>query len=170
MTHVTHEAFDAFFDRDSKVLVLGSMPSPKSREYGFYYAHRQNRFWRVLPAVYGEDSLVGDIEGQKDFLRRHHIALWDVLDSCDIEGASDASIKHPVANDMNRILSQADIHAVFCTGAKAGQLYKRYCLPKCGVPAIVLPSTSPANAAWKLERLIEEYTAVRRAAEEGGIQ
>lgn len=165
MTHVTHEAFGAWFDESSRVLVLGSIPSPKSREYGFYYAHKQNRFWRVLPMVYGEESLVGDIDAQKSFLTRHHIALWDVLDSCDIAGASDASIKNAVPNDMNKILSKALVRAVFCTGTKAGQLYKRYCLPRCGVPAITLPSTSPANCAVKLEQLIERYSQIRAAAE-----
>ena len=102
MTHVTH-TFGPWFDEQSRVLILGTMPSPKSREDGFYYAHRQNRFWRVLPALYGLPPLVGDIEGQKRFLTGHHIALWDVLESCDINGASDASIRNPVPNDMNVI-------------------------------------------------------------------
>ena len=99
---VTHE-FGPWYDTQSRVLVLGTMPSPKSREAGFYYAHPQNRFWRVLPALYGEPPLIGNITAQQDFLTRRHIALWDVLASCEIEGASDSSIRNPVPNDMNVI-------------------------------------------------------------------
>ena len=124
--HVTH-SFGAWFDDASRVLILGTMPSPKSREAGFYYAHPQNRFWRVLPMLYGEAPLVGDIPKQKEFLTRHHIALWDVLDSCEIQGASDASIRNPVPNHMREILDRAPIEAIFCTGQKAGTLFKRYC-------------------------------------------
>lgn len=161
---VTHE-FGPWYDAQSRVLVLGTMPSPKSREAGFYYAHPQNRFWRVLPALYGEPPLVGDIAAQQDFLTRRHIALWDVLASCEIEGASDSSIRNPVPNDMNVILRAAPIRAIFATGQKAGALYKKYCLPQCGVPAQILPSTSPANCAVKLDALCEKYAAIRQAAE-----
>lgn len=158
---VTH-SFGAWFDENSRVLILGTMPSPKSREAGFYYAHKQNRFWRVLPAVYGEPPLVGDIPAQKEFLTRHHIALWDVLESCEIQGASDASIRDPIPNDMNEILQKAPIQAIFATGQKAGALYKKYCLPMCGVPVQVLPSTSPANCAVKLEELCQRYAVIRQ--------
>ena len=161
---VTHE-FGPWYDTQSRVLVLGTMPSPKSREAGFYYAHPQNRFWRVLPALYGEPPLIGNITAQQDFLTRRHIALWDVLASCEIEGASDSSIRNPVPNDMNVILRAAPIRAIFATGQKAGALYKKYCLPQCGVPVQVLPSTSPANCAVKLDALCEKYAAVRQAAE-----
>ncbi len=164
MTHVTH-SFGPWFDEQSRVLVLGTMPSPKSREQGFYYAHRQNRFWRVLPALYGLQPLVGDIDAQKRFLTEHHIALWDVLASCDIKGASDASIQNPVPNDMRVILSLAPIRAIFTTGTKAGNLYRTYCLPQCGVTAVPLPSTSPANCAVSLEQLVERYAVIRQAAE-----
>lgn len=159
--HVTH-SFGAWFDAQSRVLILGTMPSPKSREAGFYYAHPQNRFWRVLPMLYGEQPLVGDIPKQQEFLTRHHIALWDVLDSCDIEGASDASIRNPVPNHMREIIDHAPIEAIFCTGQKAGALYKRYCQKECGVQAQVLPSTSPANCAVKLEQLLERYAVIRQ--------
>ncbi len=165
MKHVTH-TFGPWFDEQSRVLILGTMPSPKSREEGFYYAHRQNRFWRVLPAVYELPPLVGDVERQKQFLTEHHLALWDVLASCDIQGASDASIKNPVPNDMNEILSRAQIRAIFVTGTKAGSLYRKYCLPQCGVPATVLPSTSPANCAVSLDQLCDQYKVIRWAAEE----
>lgn len=165
---VTH-TFGPWYDAQSRVLILGTMPSPKSREAGFYYAHPQNRFWRVLPMVFGEPPLTGDIPAQQAFLTRHHIALWDVLESCEIEGASDASIRNPVPNDMHVILRTAPIRAIFVTGQKAGALYKKYCLPQCGVPAQVLPSTSPANCAVKLDALCEKYTVIRQAIEGGQI-
>lgn len=161
---VTHE-FGPWYDEQSRVLILGSIPSPKSREAGFYYAHPQNRFWRVLPALFGEQPLVGNVAAQKEFLTRRHIALWDVLDSCEIEGASDASIRNPVPNDMNIILQAAPIRAIFATGQMAGKLYKKYCQPLCGVPVHVLPSTSPANCAVKLDTLCERYDIIRQTIE-----
>ena len=122
---VTHE-FDAFFDRDSRVLILGTIPSPKSREQGFYYGHPQNRFWKVLADVLDED-FPETVAERKAFLTRNHIALWDVLASCEIRGASDMSIRNAEPNDMNRILKTADIQAIFATGAKAAELYKKLC-------------------------------------------
>ena len=119
----------------------------------------------MLPALYGEPPLIGNITAQQDFLTRRHIALWDVLASCEIEGASDSSIRNPVPNDMNVILRAAPIRAIFATGQKAGALYKKYCLPQCGVPVQVLPSTSPANCAVKLDALCEKYAVIRQAAE-----
>lgn len=107
---VTHE-FDAFFDKDSRVLILGTIPSPKSREQGFYYGHPQNRFWKVLADVLGEE-FPQTVEERKRFLKRNHIALWDVLESCEIKGASDVSIRNARPNDMNRILRAADIRAI----------------------------------------------------------
>ena len=155
---VRHE-FGPFYDKDSKVLILGSIPSPKSREQGFYYGHPQNRFWKVLADVLGEE-IPETVEQRKKMLAKHHIALWDVLDSCEIKGASDTSIKDPVANDMNVILSKAGIRAIFTTGAKADELYKKMCYPICGVPSIRLPSTSPANCGYKYENLKEEYSQI----------
>ena len=116
---VTHE-FDAFFDKDSRVLILGTIPSPKSREQGFYYGHPQNRFWKVLADVLGEE-FPQTVEERKRFLKRNHIALWDVLESCEIKGASDVSIRNARPNDMNRILQAADIRAIFarCKGSAA---------------------------------------------------
>ena len=146
---VTHE-FDAFFDKDSRVLILGTIPSPKSREQGFYYGHPQNRFWKVLADVLGEE-FPQTVEERKVFLKRNHIALWDVLESCEIKGASDVSIRNARPNDMNRILQAADIRAIFATGAKAAQLYKKLCFPECGVEAVRLPSTSPANCGCSYE-------------------
>lgn len=162
---VSH-GFGPWYDDSSRVLILGTMPSPKSREAGFYYAHPQNRFWRVLPALYEELPLVGDIPAQKAFLTKHHIALWDVLASCEIKGAADSSIRSPIPNDLRVILHTAPIRAVFVTGQKAGMLYRRYCLPMCGVSAQVLPSTSPANCAVGLETLREQYDIIRQTAAE----
>lgn len=155
---VTHE-FDAFFDKDSRVLILGTIPSPKSREQGFYYGHPQNRFWKVLADVLGEE-FPQTVEERKVFLKRNHIALWDVLESCEIRGASDVSIRNARPNDMNRILQAADIRAIFATGAKAAQLYKKLCFPECGVEAVRLPSTSPANCGCSYEKLREAYSQI----------
>lgn len=155
---VTHE-FDAFFDKDSRVLILGTIPSPKSREQGFYYGHPQNRFWKVLADVLGEE-FPQTVEERKVFLKRNHIALWDVLESCEIKGASDVSIRNARPNDMTRILQAADIRAIFATGAKAAQLYKKLCFPECGVEAVRLPSTSPANCGCSYEKLREAYSQI----------
>ena len=155
---VTHE-FGAFFDKDSRVLILGTIPSPKSREQGFYYGHPQNRFWKVLADVLGEE-FPQTVEERKRFLKRNHIALWDVLESCEIKGASDVSIRNAKPNDMNRILQVADIRAIFVAGTKAAKLYKKLCLPTCGVEAIQLPSTSPANCGCSDEKLREAYSQI----------
>ena len=157
-------SFAPLVDSESKILILGSMPGVKSLTEQEYYAHPRNRFWQLLALLLGEDNPT-DYVTKKAMLKNHHIALWDVLDSCDIEGASDASIRNPVPNDMNRILHAAPIQAIFCTGQKAGTLYKKYCLPQCGMPAQVLPSTSPANCAVKLEGLLERYTVIRQILE-----
>lgn len=156
---VTHE-FGAFFDKDSRVLILGTIPSPKSREQGFYYGHPQNRFWKVLADVLGEKVVPQTVEERKKFLKRNRIALWDVLESCEIKGASDVSIRNARPNDMNRILQAADIRAIFVAGTKAAKLYKKLCLPTCGVEAIQLPSTSPANCGCSDEKLREAYSQI----------
>ena len=158
LKRVEHE-FGPFYDENSKVLILGSIPSPKSREQGFYYGHPQNRFWRVLADILNED-FPETVEDKKTMLVKHHIALWDVLDSCEIRGASDTSIKNPVPNDMNLILKDAPIKAIFTTGAKADELYKKMCYPICGVPSTKLPSTSPANCSCSYEKLIEGYSQI----------
>lgn len=147
------------FDAHSRVLVLGTMPSPKSREAGFYYYHPQNRFWPVLSEVLGE-PLPADREGRRALCLRHGVALWDVLASCEIVGASDAAIRDPVPNDLTPLLAQADLRAIFATGAKATALYRRLIEPVTGRPVIGLPSTSPANAAWSRERLVEAYRVI----------
>ena len=142
------------------MLILGTIPSPKSREQGFYYGHTQNRFWKVLADVLGEKVVPQTVEERKKFLKRNRIALWDVLESCEIKGASDVSIRNARPNDMNRILQAADIRAIFVAGTKAAKLYKKLCLPTCGVEAIQLPSTSPANCGCSDEKLREAYSQI----------
>ena len=155
---ITHP-LQPIFDEHSRVLVLGTMPSPQSRAVGFYYGHPQNRFWKVLAMLFGE-PLATSNDRRTDQVLRHHIALWDVLESCTIRGASDASIADAVPNDLTRILDVAPIEAIFCTGAKAAELYARYCEAATGVPAVKLPSTSPANAAVSLSQLVEAYRSI----------
>ena len=153
--HIEH-GIAPVFDGRSEVLVLGTMPSPASREAAFFYGHPQNRFWRVLTALFDEPAPVTNGE-RTDLLLRHHIALWDVLASCDIRGALDASIANARPNDLGRILSAAPIRRVFCTGATSARLYGKLCEPATGLAAVKLPSPSPANAAWSLPRLVEAY-------------
>lgn len=155
---ITH-AFCPVFDSESRILILGTMPSPKSRELGFYYSHPRNRFWPVLAEIFGE-KIPKTPEEKENFVLRHKIALWDVLAECDIEGASDSSIKNAVPNDMSVIFEKAKIKAVFATGAAAAKLYKKHIEPKTGIEAIVLSSTSPANAKTGFDKLCEEYKKI----------
>lgn len=156
---VTHE-FGPEFHADSRVLILGTIPSPKSREQGFYYGHPRNRFWKVLADVF-EEEMPQTIPQKKVFLSRHHLALWDVLAQCEIQGAADTSIKNPVANDMNVILQHADIRKIYATGSKAAALYRKHCYPKTGIEAMMLPSTSPANCALSYENLKAAYQCLK---------
>ena len=142
------------YDEDSEVLILGSFPSVKSREEGFFYGHPQNRFWKVTASVFDEEP-PRTTEEKKDFLIRNHIALWDVIGSCDIEGSSDSSIRNVKVNDISMILTTADIKAIYLNGKKAYHLYQQYLEPVIQREGVCLPSTSPANAAWSLDRLIE---------------
>lgn len=158
MEHIIH-SIEPVFDAESRVLILGTMPSPKSREVQFYYGHPQNRFWRVLAAVLGEE-VPRSVPEKKAMLLRHRIALWDVLAECEITGASDSSIRNPVANDLSVILDHAPVQAVFTTGAIAWKLYTRLQKPHTGIEAVRLPSTSPANCAVKMEALTEAYKAI----------
>ena len=150
--------FEPLYAPDSRVLLLGSMPSPKSREQGFFYGHPQNRFWRVLAAVLGQDA-PQTVADKRALCLRHGIALWDVLASCDIVGASDAAIRNPVSNDLRPILQGTQVRAIFTTGGAAWKLYHQLIEPVTGMPAGKLPSTSPANAAWSAERLTAAYRA-----------
>ena len=143
----------------SRVLLLGSVPSPKSREVGFFYGHPQNRFWRVLAAVLGEDT-PQTIDQKRMLCLSHHIALWDTIAQCDIAGASDTSIKNAIPNDIGRLLRETEITRIFATGGKSAQLYRKLVVPQIHVPITQLPFTSPVNAAWSVERLIDAYRVI----------
>lgn len=156
--------FDALADENSRVLVLGTIPSPKSRQVNFYYGHPRNRFWPVLAAVFGEPA-PGSVEEKRALALSHHVALWDTLAACDIRGASDASIRNPEANDIAGLIGRTRIHAVFCTGTTSYRWYTRLCRDTAGIPAVCLPSTSPANAAWSFGRLVEAYRQIAVAVD-----
>ena len=140
------------YREDSRILVLGSFPSVKSREAAFFYGHPQNRFWKVAAAVFG-DEVPADVPQKRAFLLRHRIAVWDVIHACTIRGSSDASIKDVEVNDLRVILDSAPIRQIFVNGKTAEKLYRKYIEPAVGRKAVCLPSTSPANAAGSLERL-----------------
>lgn len=169
--HIEH-GFEPVFDQHSRVLVLGSFPSVLSRANAFYYGNPQNRFWRVMAACLGVpvppnegDSLASgepatldaSVAAKRAMLLNGGVALWDVIESCDIKGSSDANIKNVVPARVELITSNASIEQVICNGGTAGHLYKRYLQERTCLPAVVLPSTSPANAAWRLERLVERW-------------
>lgn len=156
---VDHSGIGPVYDGRSKVLLLGTIPSPKSREAGFYYAHPQNRFWPVLARLFDE-ALPARTEERRAFALRHGIALWDVLESCRIEGASDASIRDGRPNELSVILGAAPVRAVFTTGTTAHRLYQKLCVQSTGIQDIPLPSTSPANARWNLDSLIKAYRVI----------
>jgi TDG/mug DNA glycosylase family protein len=157
--YITH-TLQPIYSSKSKVLILGTMPSPKSREVGFYYSHPQNRFWRVIATILNEPIPTTNEEKIK-LLLKNDIALWDVLQACQIKGADDNSIQDAVANDMDTILNVADIKAIFTTGKKATQLYEKLCYPKTGTHSIYLSSTSPANCRnCTIETLLEEYKII----------
>ncbi len=147
------------YDENSEILILGSFPSVKSRDEGFFYGHPQNRFWKVVSMVYGED-VPKTIPEKKSFLLRNHIALWDVIGSCDIEGSADSSIRNVSANDLSVILNHAEIRQIYVNGQTAYKYYRKYSEKATGRSAVCLPSTSPANAAWSLERLTEAWNCI----------
>ena len=147
------------YDSRSRILILGSFPSVKSREAGFFYGHPKNRFWRVTAEVFNE-NVPGSTEEKKAFLLRNHIALWDVIAKCDIVGSSDSSIKNVVPNDLSVIFKSSDIKKIFINGKTAEKYYNRYILPKTGIKAVCLPSTSPANASVSLAELIEKWRVI----------
>lgn len=155
---LTH-TIDPVYDKDSEILILGSFPSVKSREQQFFYGHKQNRFWKVMAQVLGCET-PESIAQKSQMLLSHHIAVWDVIASCEITGSSDASIRDVTPNDLSRILNAADIRAVYTNGGKAHQLYQKYLLQATGREAYLLPSTSPANAGYSLERLVEAWRVI----------
>ena len=156
--HVTH-TFEPVFDKKSKVLILGSFPSVKSRENNFYYGHPQNRFWKVLARIF-EVDVPQTIEDKKTFLLAHGIAVWDVIESCTIVGSSDTSIRDVVVNDFSKLLKKSSVDKIYVNGTKAYELYHRYAEIETGIKAVKLPSTSPANAAWSLEKLCEVWRQI----------
>lgn len=154
--------FAPIFGSDSRILILGTIPSVQSRGQGFYYGHPQNRFWRVLSGLLNEPLPVS-LEQKRSFLLDHQIALWDVLRQCRIEGSQDSSIREPVANDLAAILIQAPIRQIFTNGQTAARLYRQFCEKAIGRPCIPLPSTSPANGRWPLDKLGQAWQPVREA-------
>jgi hypoxanthine-DNA glycosylase len=178
LMHVEH-GFGPVWNASSRVMLLGSMPSPKSRDAGFYYMNPRNRFWPVMQALYPQHGsaaplTASTIEERRDFLFQRHIALWDVLQSCDIVGASDASIRNPVPTDLSLVLSQSAIRHIVTTGAKAAMLFRKYSQPLLEgsgmtITMTALPSTSPANAAMHLPDLIERYRIITEYTDEFAI-
>ncbi len=156
---ITHP-FPPLYDENSKILILGSFPSVKSREQMFFYGHPQNRFWRVVSTVLGQET-PRTIDEKRQFLLSNGIALWDVIASCDITGSSDSSIKNVVANNLGEILSVADIKQIFVNGKTAEKYYNKYTKNTVGREAVCLPSTSPANAAWTLGKLVSEWNIIK---------
>lgn len=159
-THVSHD-FEPVFDENSKVLILGTFPSVKSRENQFYYGHPQNRFWKVIAGL-TESEVPQTIEEKKKLLLEHGIAIWDVIESCDIIGSSDSSIKNVVPADIERVVANSKIKNIYANGGTAKKLYEKYSQKKTGREIIGLPSTSPANAAYSLERLLECWQEVKK--------
>lgn len=154
-----YHTFDPVYDENSRVLILGSFPSVKSREQGFYYANPQNRFWRVIADITGEEP-PQTVEDKKSLLLRRNIALWDVAYCCEVDGSSDSSMRNVRPNDIAALLENTQITRIFANGKTAAKLYEKLVAPKTGLPITCLPSTSPANAAFSRERLREEWKAV----------
>lgn len=158
-------SFSPVYNDQSRILILGTYPSPKSREQGFYYGHPQNRFWKLLSLLL-DCPTPETIPQKKQMLLSHHIAIWDVCDSCEIDGASDSTIRAVVPNDIRALVRDSNITAIYCNGAKAYELFLRHCGEIPGIAGITgitvykLPSTSPANAAFSLKRLAESWKVI----------
>lgn len=163
-THI-HQ-FEPVYNQNSCILILGTFPSVKSRENHFYYGHPQNRFWKVLAALM-ETPVPSSIEEKKTFLLEHGIAVWDVIQSCDIHGSSDTSIRNVTPNNISRITLSAPITHIYANGGKAYDLFLRYCNNPSSLPITKLPSTSPANASYSLDRLIKEWRCIQKNMPEG---
>ena len=149
--------FEAVFDRYSSMLILGTFPSEKSRKYGFFYGHPQNRFWKLIALLTKSKKIPELIEEKIEILLKNHIALWDVIHSCDIKGSSDASITNVVPNDLSKISKCSNIQQIYANGEKAYRIYMKYCYKNIGKDIIKLPSTSPANASYSLAKLKDEW-------------
>ena len=161
-THIVHP-FGPLYDETSTVLILGSLPSVKSREQNFFYGHPQNRFWPLLAALFGE-AAPQSVEEKKALALRNHVALWDTIYSCDIVGSSDSSIRGVVPTDLRPILAGSGVKRIFCNGRTSGLYYAKYQEKTLNIRATVLPSTSPANAAWTMDRLMEAWRVIREEA------
>ena len=153
--------FEPVWNEQSEILILGTFPSVKSRENQFYYGHPQNRFWKLLAGIY-EEPVPETVDAKKELILKHHLAVWDVIGQCDITGSSDSSIRNVIPCDLTKILQKRSIHTIVANGAKAYDLYQKHQQPKTGILAQKLPSTSPANAAWSLDRLQQAWRAVLR--------
>ena len=149
------------FSKESETLILGSFPSVKSREAAFFYGHPQNRFWVVVAEIYGCEKPL-TIEEKKKLVLENKLAMWDVIESCEIEGSADSTISNVTANDLEIILSNSKVDRIFVNGKTAEKYYNKYTYPKTGIKAICLPSTSPANAAWGIERLVEAWKVIKK--------
>ena len=161
-----YHGFGPVYDGHSRILILGSFPSVKSRTVNFYYGHPQNRFWPVLAAVFGE-AVPDEIDAKRAFVLRHGIALWDVLESCEIRGSSDASIRGAVPVEIGTVTGAGRIRTIFVNGGTAKKYYDRYLKALTGSEAVQLPSTSPANAAWSMDRLLSVWKPAILGALEG---
>ncbi len=149
------------FSNESETLILGSFPSVKSREAEFFYGHPQNRFWAVVAEIYGYKKPT-TVEEKKKLVLENKLAMWDVIESCEIEGSADSTISNVTANDLNIILSNSKVDRIFVNGKTAEKYYNKYTYPKTGIKAVCLPSTSPANAAWNIERLVEAWKTIKK--------
>ena len=163
--HRIFHTFSPIYNQDSRILILGSFPSVKSRENHFYYGHPKNRFWKVVAGVYGI-RVPETIEEKRRMLTDLGIAIWDVIASCKIHGSSDSSIRDVEVNDFSAILTESNITRIYVNGSKAYELYEKYAKKVTGIPAVKLPSTSPANAAWSVERLIDAWKCILPAGSE----
>ncbi len=157
--HIEHP-IKPLYDAESRILILGSFPSVKSREVMFFYGHPQNRYWRLIAEILGEEK-PETVEEKAAMMHKYHIAMWDVIGSCDIIGSSDTSIKNVKANDLGEILNNSKITRIYVNGGTAEKFYKKYTEKVTGIKAVRLPSTSPANAAWQMERLKEAWKVIK---------
>ena len=159
LTHIIHP-IPPFYRPDSRILILGSFPSVKSRESGFFYGHPRNRFWPLVTCLFEEEKVPETVEEKAALLEKCRIAAWDSIHSCDIYGSSDSSIKNVVPNDFTEILAASPIRTIYTNGKKSHEIYMKYCYPQTGREAVCLPSTSPANAAFSMERLAEAWSVI----------
>ena len=159
LTHLDHP-FGPLYSQESRVLILGSFPSVKSRQQNFFYGHPQNRFWRVVSAIFDEPT-PATIDEKRRLILTHGLALWDSIASCDIVGSADSAIRNARPNDISLILDNSKVQKIFCNGKKSYELYVKYIEPATGRQAVCLPSTSPANAQWSLDRLVEAWSVIR---------